>query len=98
MDRSDKFSDPCNLFVIKQNNQELEPQTKAELVTKMSPILFDIIIAVLEGTYQVGTVTKSLKVIDQQIEYEFIALAEDSPEGQSKSPLVFLQQLRDQFE
>mmetsp|Transcript_8703 Transcript_8703/g.10762 ORF Transcript_8703/g.10762 Transcript_8703/m.10762 type:complete len:103 (+) Transcript_8703:545-853(+) len=73
--RSDKFGDPCNLFMMKSGGQELDPQNKAELVTKMSPVLFNAIIEIIEGTYTVGAKTYSLKVIDQYIEFEFIALA-----------------------
>ena len=40
----------------------------------MSPILLKIFVETLEGSYEVGTIVKKLKPIDELIEYEFIAL------------------------
>ena len=79
--QSEKFNDPSNFFVIKQDGTELLHHQKQELVTKMSPILMTTFIEILEGNYEVGSKIKQIKIQGDLIEYEFIAFDEQNEEG-----------------
>ena len=79
--QSEKFNDPSNFFVIKQDGTELLHHQKQELVAKMSPVLMKTFIEILEGKYEVGQQIKELKIQGDLVEFEFIAFDEQNQEG-----------------
>ena len=51
LQQDEKFQDTASLFIIKRDQVELEYNMRSDIVPKMSPILLQIFIEVLQGSF-----------------------------------------------